>query len=165
MANFSFDVVSDFEKNELNNVFDQTQREISSRYDFKNTPAQLDWLDNERSGLKITGNSNYQIEAIIEIIRKKLGLRNQDQRILDVSKEVISSNLKSTKEIPFIKGLNQDKAKAITKILRDELPKVKTQIQGESIRVTSAKKDELQRAMQLIKAKNFDFPIQFSNFR
>lgn len=165
MANFSFDVVSEYDKAEVNNVFDQTQREIASRYDFKGTPAELTWLNNDKTGLKITGNSDYQIDAILDIVRKKLSLRGQDQKILDTSREAITSNLKTVKEVPFIQGLDQDKAKKITKLLRDELPKVKAQIQGDTVRITSPKKDELQAAMQLIKTQDLPFPLNFTNFR
>lgn len=165
MANFSFDIVSEYDKSEMNNVFDQVLREIASRYDFKGTPASLEWLNAEKSGFKIIGNSDFQIDAILEIIRKKLSLRGQDQKVLDTSKEPNVSNLKTTKEVPFLQGLDQEKAKKITKLLRDELPKVKAQIQGETVRVTSNKKDELQQAMQIIKQHDFNFPINFTNFR
>lgn len=165
MATFSFDIVSEFDKSEMNNVLDQTQREISNRYDFKGTPAKLEWLNQDKTGFKIIGNSDYQIDAILEIIRKKLSLRGQDQKVLDISIDTQTANLKSTKEVPFIQGLDQDKAKVITKVLRDELTKVKVQIQGKSVRVTSAKKDELHSAIQLIKSKKFDFPLCFINFR
>ena len=99
------------------------------------------------------------------MVRKKLATRNQSQKVLDTSKEAVSSNLKVTKEVPFRKGLNQEKSKKITKLIRDELPKVKTQIQGDEIRVMSGKKDELQTAMQLLKQQDFDFPLSFTNFR
>lgn len=161
----TLDIVSEYDKAEMNNVYDQTQREISSRYDFKGTPAELDWLNAERTGLKIIGNSDYQIESIIDIIRKKLAVRGQDQKTLDTSKEPVTSNLKTIKEVPFVQGLDQEKAKKITKLLREELPKVKAQIHGEAIRLSSSKKDELQTAMQLIRSKDFDFPINFTNFR
>lgn len=104
MANFSFDVVSDYDKSEMNNVFDQTQREIDSRYDFKGTPALLEWLNADKTGLKITGSGDWQIDSIIDIIRKKLSARNQSQKVLDVTKESIITNLKTTKEVPFKKA-------------------------------------------------------------
>lgn len=165
MAQFSFDIVSEYDKSELNNVFDQTQRELSSRYDFKGTPAALEWLNNEKTGFKITGNSDYQIEAILDILRRKLASRGQDQKILDISQDVTTSNLKSTKVVPLIQGIDQDKAKAITKLLRDKIPKIKTQIQNETIRVTSNSKDDLQLAIQTIQNHNFDFPLSFTNYR
>lgn len=165
MSNFSFDIVSEYDKAEMNNVFDQAQREIASRYDFKGTPAELEWLNGDKTGLKITGNGEWQIDAILDIVRKKLASRNQSQKVLDVSREVSESNLKTTKEVPFLHGLDQEKAKQLTKIIRDGYPKVKPQIQGEAVRVTSNSKDELQAVMQLLRGRDFDFPLSFTNFR
>ena len=164
MATFSFDTVSEYDKAEMNNVFALVQKEISNRYDFKGTPAEINWLD-DKSGFKVIGANEWQIESIIDIIRKKLASRNQSSKVLDLSKDIITSNLKATKQIPFIAGLDQDKAKQITKLLRDALPKVKPQIQGETVRVISTSKDELQSAMRLIQSHEFNFPITFNNYR
>lgn len=165
MATFSFDIVSDYDKAEMNNVFDQTQREISSRYDFKGTPADLEWLNVDKTGLKITGDSDWQIDAILDIARKKLAARNQSQKVLDTSKEPTTSNMKVIKEVSFIQGLDQEKAKKITALVRDKFPKAKTQIQGQEVRVTSTSKDDLQAVMQLLRAQEFNFPLSFTNFR
>ncbi len=165
MANFSFDIVCEYDKSEMNNVFDQTLREIANRYDFKGSPAELTWLNSEKTGFKITGNSEIQIDAILDIIRKKLSLRGLDQKVLDISSNPVNSNLKTTKDIPFISGLNQDRAKTITKLLKEQMPKLKTQVQGDAIRITSPKKDELQSAMILLKNNEFNFPINFTNFK
>jgi cyclic-di-GMP-binding protein len=165
MAQFSFDVVSEYDKAEMNNVFDQTQREMTSRYDFKGTPAAIEWLNSDKTGLKVTGNGEWQIDAILDIVRKKLAARNQSQKVLDISKEITENNLKSSKEVPFKQGLDQDKAKKITSLIRDKLPKVKTQIQGDSVRVMSGSKDELQAVMQLLRGQDFDFPLSFTNYR
>lgn len=165
MANFSFDIVSEYDKAEMNNVFDQALREMGGRYDFKGTPAELDWLNTEKTGLKVTGSGDWQIDAILDIVRKKLAARGQSQKVLDVSKEAATSNLKTTKEVPFKQGLDQEKAKKITSLIRDSLPKVKTQIQGDTVRVTSGSKDDLQAVMQLLKSQDFDFPIAFTNYR
>ena len=165
MANFSFDVVSEYDKAEMNNVFDQAKREIESRYDFKGTPADLEWLDGDKNGLKITGSSEWQIDAILDIVRKKLASRNQSQKVLDAAKEVVESNMKATKEVPFIQGLDQDKAKQLTKIIREAYPKVKPQIQGEAVRVMSNSKDDLQAVMQLLRSQDLPFPLNFTNYR
>lgn len=165
MANFSFDVVSEYDKAEINNVFDQVQRELTSRYDFKGTPAEVEWLNADKTGLKITGNGDWQIDAILDIVRKKLAARNQSQKILDVSKEPVTSNFKTTKEVPFKQGLNQEKAKQISKLIRDEAPKVKSQIQGDAVRITSNSKDDLQGVMQLLRTQDFDYPLSFTNYR
>ena len=164
MATFSFDVVSEYDKAEMNNVFDQVQREIESRYDFKGTPAAIEWLD-DKKGFKITGSGDWQIDAILDIVRKKLATRGQSQKVLDTSKSVVESNLKATQEVPFKQGLDQDKAKKITALIRDEHPKAKTQIQGDAVRVTSNSKDDLQQVIQLLKTQDFDFPLNFTNYR
>jgi len=165
MATFSFDIVSEYDKAEMNNVFDQALREMGNRYDFKGTPAALEWLNGDKTGLKVIGNGEWQIDAILEIVRKKLAARNQSQKVLDTSKEVTESNLKTTKEVPFKQGLDQDKAKKITSLLREHFPKAKAQIQGDIVRVTSGSKDELQGVIQLLKAQDFDFPLNFTNYR
>lgn len=164
MANFSFDVVSDYDKAEMNNVFDQTEREMTNRYDFKGTPAAIEWLG-DKTGLKVTGNSEWQIDAILDIVRKKLAARGQSQKVLDTSKDIVESNLKSTKEVPFKQGLDQEKAKKITALLREHLPKLKAQIQGDAVRVIGNSKDDLQTAIQLLKTQDFDFPLNFTNYR
>jgi uncharacterized protein YajQ (UPF0234 family) len=165
VANFSFDAVSDYDKAELNNVFDQVQREITSRYDFKGTPAAVEWLGDDKSGFKVIGNGEWQIDAILDIIRKKLAARNQSQKLLDATKDITESNLKAVKEVPFIQGHDQEKAKKMTALIREKLPKVKTQIQGDAVRVTSNSKDDLQAVMQLLRAADFAFPLSFNNFR
>jgi uncharacterized protein YajQ (UPF0234 family) len=164
MANFSFDIVSEYDKAEMNNVFDQAEREMASRYDFKGTPAAIEWLP-DKIGLKLTGSGDWQIDAILDIVRKKLAARNQSQKTLDTSKETVESNLKTTKEVPFKQGLDQEKAKQLTKLIRDELPKVKTQIQGDAVRVMSTSKNDLQAVMQLVQSKDFEFPRTFTNYR
>ena len=165
MPTFSFDIVSDYDKAELNNVFDQANRELQSRYDFKGTPAGLEWGDGDKTSFKITGSSEMQIEAIIDIIRKKLASRNQSQKLLDTSNAVQESNMKATKIVQFKHGLDQDKAKPITKLITSKNPKVKTQIQGDSVRVMSSSKDDLQDVMTLVRSQDYDFPVSFTNYR
>lgn len=164
MANFSFDIVSDYDKAEMNNVFMAVEKEIVGRYDFRGTNANIEWL-NDKTGFKLTGDNQWQCDAILDIVRKRLAGRGQSAKVLDLSKTPVESNLKTTWEIPFKAGLSQDDAKKITKQLRDEAPKVKTQIQGDSIRVTSSSKDELQNVMQLLNASDYDFPLSYTNYR
>lgn len=165
MATFSFDVVSEYDKAEMNNVFDQAEREMTSRYDFKGTPAAIEWLNGDKTGLKVTGSGDWQIDAILDIVRKKLAARGQSQKVLDTSRETIESNLKAAKEVPFKQGLDQDKAKKITSLIRDKFPKIKTQIQGDAVRVMSGSKDDLQAVMQVLRTQDFDFPLNFTNYR
>ena len=165
MAVFSFDIESEYDKSEMNNVIDQAQREIANRYDFKNTHAALDWKTNEKTALVITGDTQFQIDSIVDIIRKKLALRGQSQKCIDVSGEPTTNNLKMSLSVPLVRGLDQSKSKVITSYIREHYPKIKTQIQGESVRVMSPKKDELQLVINLLKSKDFDFPIIFTNYR
>ncbi|MDB5187355.1 MAG: hypothetical protein JWM07_827 [Candidatus Saccharibacteria bacterium] len=148
----------------MNNVIAGTEREIGTRYDFKGTPATIEWLD-DKKGYKITGASEWQCEAVLDIVRKKLAAREQSSKVLDLSKTPVESNLKTTWEIPFKQGLSQDDAKKITKQLREEMPKVKTQIQGDMVRVTSGSKNDLQDVIALLRGTEYEFPLQFINYR
>jgi cyclic-di-GMP-binding protein len=164
MSSFSFDIVSDYNKAEMNNVFAAVEREISNRYDFKGTPANIEWLG-DKTGFKVIGAGQWQCDAILDIIRKKLASREQSSKVLDLTKTPVEANLKTTWEIPFKQGLSQDNAKQITKLLREQAPKVKPQIQGDMVRVTSNSKDELQNVIALLKNADFDFPLSYINYR
>ncbi|HEX4662118.1 MAG TPA: YajQ family cyclic di-GMP-binding protein, partial [Candidatus Saccharimonadales bacterium] len=144
---------------------DQAQREIGNRYDLKGTAAGVEWNTNDKSSLKVTGDNQFHLDSILDIVRKKLASRGQSQKILDTSKEPTTSNMVMTQIIELKHGLDQEKAKKITALIRDNTPKVKAQIQGEEVRVTSSKKDELQTVMQLLQSADFDFPIEFTNYR
>lgn len=148
----------------MNNVFAATEREIGTRYDFKGTPAAIEWLD-DKKGFKIIGAGEWQCDAVLDIVRKKLAAREQSSKVLDLSKTPVESNLKTTWEIPFKQGLSQDDAKKITKQLREEVPKVKTQIQGDMVRVTSGSKNDLQDVIALLRSTDYEFPLQFINYR
>ena len=164
-STFSFDIVSEYDLAEVINAVDQTKRELGNRYDMKGTSAALEFRDSDKTGLSVTGDNEYHVDAILDILRKKLAARGVSQKILDTSKAPMTSNLKVTQNVAFKKGLDQDKAKKITALLRQDLPKVKALIQGDSVRLTSAKKDELQAAMRLLEEQDFDFPLNFTNYR
>ena len=164
MATFSFDIVSDYDKAEMNNVFLQVEKELAGRYDFKGTSASIEWLS-DKKGYLLKGDSVWQLDIILDIVRKRLAARGQTSKVLDLSHEPIESNLKATREIPFVAGLSQDNAKKITKLLREEASKAKAQIQGDAVRVSSTSKDELQTVMKLLDAQDYDFPLQYINYR
>ena len=164
MALFSFDIVSEYDKAEMNNVFQLVEREIANRYDFKGTKAAIEWLD-DKKGFKIIGDNEWQVEAVIDIVRKKLASRSQSSKVLDLSNDVHESNLRAMKDILFKEGLDQEKAKKLTKMIRDDMPKIKTQIQGDTVRVMSGKKDELQAVMKLMQSTELDFPVSLTNYR
>lgn len=161
----SFDIVSDYDIAKVTNAVEQTQREISNRYDFKGTKAGVEFTDGNKTAIEISGDNQFHLDSIIEILRKKLAGSGVSQKILDSSKEPVESNMQIKWELPFRKGLDQEKAKRITKLIRDNYPKVKPQVQGEEIRVSSAKRDELQSVIQLLKEADFDFPLDFTNYR
>ena len=102
---------------------------------------------------------------MLDIVRKKLAGRGQSSKVLDLSKEKVVSNLKTTWEIPFKQGLDQPTAKQITADIRANTPKAKPQIQGDLVRVTSASKDELQKVISLLRESDYDTPLQFVNYR
>ena len=164
MPTFSFDIESTYDTGEMNNVYDQTQKELSNRYDLKGTHTALEWID-DKKGLKIYGDNQYHLDAVIDMLRKKAATRGISQKTFDVSQEPETTNLRMIWVVPLKNGLKQDDAKKVTKKLKEDMPKVKTQIQGEGIRVMSPKKDELQKAMQLLQSSEFDFPLVYTNFR
>lgn len=164
MANFSFDVVSTYDKAEMNNAFEQTAREIENRYDFKGTAAAVERLS-DKTGVKLIADSAWQIEQVLDVFRKKLAGRSMTSKVLDLSNEIHEANMRAWQDVPFIDGLNQDKAKEVSKIIRDAHPKAKPSIQGDAVRVVSSSKDELQAVMATLKAADVDYPLSFTNYR
>jgi len=161
----SFDIVSDYDIAKVTNAVESSRREITNRYDFKGTKASLEFTDGTKTGVTITGDNHFHLDSIVDILRKKLAASEVSQKILDTSAEPTESNMQVKWILPFLKGLDQEKAKMITKLIRDTYPKVKPQIQGEEIRVSSAKRDELQGVIQLLSNTEFDFPLEFTNYR
>ncbi|MBP7018722.1 YajQ family cyclic di-GMP-binding protein [Candidatus Saccharibacteria bacterium] len=159
---FSFDVVSDYDIAEVANAVDQAKRELVQRYDFKGTPASIELIE-DKTIVQIKGN-DYQLDVILEMLRGKLGKRGVSQNTLDTSASKEQGNPWRWK-LALQKGLDQEKAKKITKLIRDNYPKVKTQIQGQEVRITSGDKDELQSVMKLLNSQDYPFPLNFTNFR
>lgn len=163
---FSFDIESDFDMMEMTNALDQTKREIAQRYDFKGTDSTIDF-DEDKKGLILLGDSDYKVDAMIDIIESKMVKRGLSLKILDKTpqKEYASEN-RVRQKIAFKKGMDKEKAKKVTKTIRDAYPKVKAQVQGEAIRVSSSSKNDLQGVMQILKSDNsIDIPLQFTNYR
>lgn len=164
MANFSFDVVSTYDKAEMNNAVEQAQREIENRYDMKGTPAAIEWLG-DKTGVKLVASNPWQIDQVLDILRKKLAGRDMTSKVLDLTKTITEANMRAWQDVPFVDGLNQERAKEVSKIIRDAHPKAKPSIQGEAVRVVSASKDELQAVMSTLKAADLDYPLSFTNYR
>lgn len=160
----SFDVVSEYDVSAMINACEQAQREISTRYDFQGTNSKL-VFDRDAKKIEIESNSELKIEAIIGVLESKFLKANLSLKFLDKSSEILENNMISRKTIPLVQGLDQTKAKQITALIREKGWKVKTQIQGEAVRVSAAKKDDLQAVMEALRSADFDFPISFNNFR
>ena len=148
----------------MNNAVDQTSREIQTRYDFQGTGSKISY-DKEKQVVELESNSELKLETIVDVLESKFIKRGLNLKHLDKSAEPIQSGMAYKKTLDLVQGLDQDKAKKITKLIRDKYPKVKTQIQGEEVRVMSPSKDELQNVMQLLKTSQLDMPLNFVNFR
>src|SRR6266568_3166008 len=149
---FSFDVVSDYDVAEVTNAVDQTQRELGQRFDFKGTAAKLEFAEG-KTGLQLEGDSQNQLNSILDVLQSKLVKRGVSLKVLDTSKAPVQGGKEMRWSIVFKKGLDQDKAKQLTKVIRDEYPKAKAQIQGDSVRVSSTSKDDLQGVMTALRSK------------
>ena len=161
---FSFDVVSDFERQELVNALDQVKREISQRYDLKGTDTIVE-LDKEN--IFITTNSELTLNSVIDIIRQKAIKRNLSIKIFDYGEtEVISGN-KIKQTISLKQGIQQEIAKKISKNIRDQIKKINVSINGETLRVSSKSKNDLQLAIKLISdlEESLNIPLKANNFR
>ncbi len=162
--NFSFDVVSDFDRQELVNTLDQVKREIAQRYDLKGTDTSVE-LDKE--SIFIITNSELTLNSVIDIIRQKATKRKLSLKIFDFeSIEVISGN-RVKQNIKLIKGLDQEIAKKISKELRNNIKKINVTIQGDSLRVASKSKNDLQLAIGMMNSfeEKFQIPLQTNNYR
>jgi uncharacterized protein YajQ (UPF0234 family) len=161
---FSFDVVSDYDVAEVTNAVDQAQRELGQRYDFKGTAANIEFSDG-KNGLLLTGESKNQLDAVLDMIQGKFVKRGVSLKVLDASSEPVQGGKDLRWIVNFRRGLDQDKAKKLSKVIRDAYPKVKAQIQGDSVRVSAASKDDLQGVITVLKAQDLDFPLDFQNYR
>lgn len=162
---FSFDIVSDYDVAEVTNAVDQTARELMQRYDFKGTSAGIEFADKDKKALHLTGDTEYQLKSIVDVLQSKLVKRGVSLKVLDTSGQIVQGGKEMRWNVPLRKGMDQDKAKQVTKQIREFYPKVKTQIQGEEVRVSSTSKDDLQGVMSVLRAADFDFPLDFRNLR
>jgi uncharacterized protein YajQ (UPF0234 family) len=162
VADASFDVVSKVDRQEVDNALNQTAKELTQRFDFKGTGAHIGW-SGERIEMK--AESEDRVKAILDVFKEKLIKRSISLKTLDAGDPQLSG--KEYKIWADVKeGISQDNAKKVAKLIRDEGPKgVQAQIQGDQLRVSSKKKDDLQAVIALLKAQEFDFAVQFINYR
>jgi cyclic-di-GMP-binding protein len=161
-STFSFDIVSDFDRQELVNALDQANREIISRYDLKDTQTTLELSEDK---IAVNTASEMTLDAAHDILQSKALKRNLSLKIFDYGKIESSSGNRIRQEITLKKGISQEIAKQISKLIRDEFKKIQASIQGDVVRVTAKDKDELQTVIQRLKQEDLPVALQFTNYR
>ncbi|SFU41991.1 YajQ family cyclic di-GMP-binding protein [Nitrosospira multiformis] len=158
----SFDIVSEVDKQEVRNAVDQVNKEVSTRFDFKGSDARVEQTDYT---LTVFADDEFKLDQVFDILTAKLAKRNVDVRSLDKGQvEKISGN--KVKQLVTVKtGVESELAKKIIRLIKDSKLKVQGSIQGDTVRISGAKRDTLQEAIQLVKKSVTDFPLQFQNFR
>lgn len=157
----SFDAVSEVDHHELANAIDQVNREIGTRYDFKGSNARVEQSENQ---LTLEAGSEFQIKQIAPILNEKISKRGIDVACLEYA-DIIEMNKRAKQSVVVREGLDKDIARKAVKAIKDSKLKVQAAIQGEQVRVTGKKRDELQQVMQLLRDANLGIPLQFNNFR
>ena len=157
----SFDVVSEIDQHEFTNAIDQANREISNRFDFKGTNSKIEL--NEDS-LLIISASEFQVKQINDILENKITKRGIDIRCLDYG-EIVENNNEARQAVNIKKGVDKELARKIVKLIKNSKLKIQAAIQGDQVRITGKKRDDLQQAITEIKEAKFDIPLQYVNFR
>lgn len=161
-STYSFDVVSDFDRQELVNALDQARREVKSRYDLKDTKTQMDLKEDT---IELETDSDMTLRALHVVIQTKAAKRNLSMKIFDFGDIDAASGSRVRQEIKLKKGIEKEDAKKISKLIKDNLKKVQASIQGDSVRVSAKDKDNLQEAIALIKSEDWPMALQFQNYR
>jgi uncharacterized protein YajQ (UPF0234 family) len=159
----SFDIVSKIDRQEVDNALNQAAKEIGTRFDFRGVGASISWSGDH--AVEIKANSEERANAVLDVFKDKLVRRSVSLKVLDAG-EPKASGKEYRLAVALKEGISQDDARKISKIIRDEGPKgIRAQVQGEELRVSSKKKDDLQGVINLLKGKEFDFAVQFVNYR
>ena len=163
-ASYSFDVVSEFDRQELINALDQVKREIDQRYDLKDSKSEIDISEEE---ISLVTDSDMSLDAIGAVLRQKATKRNLSLKIFDFQKSENSSGGRVRQVVLLKKGISQEISKKLSKNLRDQIKKINVSIQGESLRITSKNKDDLQDAIKTLKSleDDLDIALQYQNYR
>lgn len=160
----SFDIVSEVEMNEVRNAVENAERELTTRWDFKNVTASFE-LNDKNESIKVTSESDFQVQQLLDILREKMAKRGIDGAVLNVPDEVVHSGKTYSVEVTLKQGIEAAIAKKIVKSIKDSKLKVQAQIQGEQVRVTGKSRDDLQSVMALMRSSDLGQPFQFNNFR
>jgi uncharacterized protein YajQ (UPF0234 family) len=162
VADPSFDVVSKVDRQEVDNALNQAAKEAATRYDFKGTGAEIAWSG---ESILLKAESEERVKALLEVFKEKLVKRQISLKTVDAG-EPAQSGKEYRITVKVSEGISMDNAKKVAKVIRDEGPKgIQAQIQGDQLRVSGKKKDDLQEVISLLKAKDFDFALQFTNYR
>jgi uncharacterized protein YajQ (UPF0234 family) len=162
LAQSSFDVVSKIDMQEVRNATDQARREISTRFDFKDTGTEVRL---EESTIELKSDSEGRLKAALEVLKEKMVRRNVPLKALDEGKIEPAAKGSSRQTLRLVQGISDDNARQISKFVRSMNVKAQAQIQGDQLRVTAKSKDDLQRVIQSLKAEDFGIPLQFTNYR
>jgi cyclic-di-GMP-binding protein len=158
----SFDVVSKVDRQEVDNALNQADKEIGQRFDFRNVGAEIKWSG---ESIEMKANSEDRVNAVLDVFKEKLIKRKISLKVLDASEPRVSGK-EYRITVAIKEGISSEDAKKISKLIRDEAPKgVRPQIIGDELRVSSKSKDDLQATMSLLKSQDFDFAVQFTNYR
>ncbi len=161
-SSFSFDVVSEFDFQEMVNAVDQTRRDVTTRYDLKDTNTTLDLTE---AAITINTDSEFTLDAVVTILQTKASKRNLSLKIFDFGKVESASGSRVRQEIKLKKGLTSELAKQISKQIRDDFKKVQPSIQGDAVRVVAKSKDDLQAVIQFLREQDYPAALQFTNYR
>jgi cyclic-di-GMP-binding protein len=161
-AESSFDIVNKPDRQEIDNALNQAAKEIANRFDFKGVDAGIKWSG---ESIDIQANSEQRASAVLDVFKEKLVKRQLSLKLIDATDPVMSGKLAKI-TVTVTNGISQDNAKKLSKLIRDSgLKGVKAQIQGEELRVSSKSRDDLQEVQRLIREQDFDFAVQFVNYR
>ena len=158
----SFDVVSEIDQQEIRNAVDQASKEVGTRFDFKNTGSSIELTDTE---IKLASATEDRLKALVQVLEEKMVKRQVSLKSLDYQKmeEAAKGTVRQT--VKLVAGISTEKGKAINKYIKEQGLKVQSQIQGEQVRITGKKRDDLQDVIAALKGHDFDIPLQFENFR
>lgn len=160
----SFDIVSEIDMHEVSNAVENAQRELASRWDFRNVEASFE-LNEKNESIKVTSVSDFQVNQLVDILREKLAKRGIDGAVLNIPDDIIHSGRTYSLDASLLQGIDSVMAKKIIKLIKESKLKVQAQIQGEQVRVTGKSRNDLQSVIALVREAELGQPFQFTNFR
>lgn len=158
----SFDIISEVEVEEIRNATENTQRELATRFDFRGVDVKVEFKDGE---VTLSSEADFQCQQLLDMLRGNLVKRKVDPYVIDVDEEALHSGKTFSLQVRFKQGIDQPTAKKVVKLVKDAKMKVQAAIQGEKIRITGKKRDDLQAVMTLVRGAGLGQPFQFDNFR